>query len=179
MAVVMLSESCNCGCSNSTFSTLVNKMAVGGPAGCMMSEDAPFLSGLGSWIRENICPACHRAVDNIGDFFVNLTGGVEDTTSTVFGAAQQIVGQVGTSTQQILQGVGTGVGGFIANPQNIPCAIGVVGTAFGAPMGLGGCTPQGFNEQNQTLIPPPSLLSNPLVLGGIGLIAVLLLTKKK
>ena len=169
MAVVMLSESCNCGCSNSTFSTLVNKMTIGGPAGCMMSEEAPFLSSrLGDWFRENICPACHRAVDNIGDAFGNLTGGAADLTYTAYQAAGQIV-----------QGVGTGVGGFIKDPANIPCAINVVGTAFGAPMGLGGCTPQGFNEQNQTFVQPSRLLSNPLVLGGIGLAAVLLLTKKK
>jgi len=169
MAVVMLSEGCTCGC-NSTFSTLVNKMAIGGPSGCMMSEEAPFLSSrFGNWIRENFCPACHRAVDNVGDFFENLTGGVSDLTQTGFQAAQNIV-----------QGVGTGVGGFIADPKNIPCALAVVGTASGAPMGLGGCTPQGFNEQNQTFIEPkPSIFSNPLVLGGLGLAAVLLLTKKK
>jgi len=169
MAVVMLSENCNCGCQNNTFSTLVNKMAMGGPAGCMMSENTPFLSSrLGDWFRENVCPACHRVVDNIGDMFGNLTGGAADLTQTAYQAAGQIV-----------QGVGTGVGGFIKDPANIPCAVGVVGTAFGAPMGLGGCTPQGFNEQNQSFVPPPSIFSNPLVLGGIGLAAVLLLTKKK
>jgi hypothetical protein len=170
MAVVMLSEGCNCGCQNNTFSTLVNKMKIGGPAGCMMSEETPFLSSrLGNWIRENVCPACHRTVDNVGDFFVNLTGGVEDLTATTFDA-----------TGQIVAGVGTGVGGFIADPKNIPCAIGIVGTAFGAPMGLGGCAPQGYNEQNQTFLEPkPSIFSNPLVLGGLGLVAVLLLTKKK
>ena len=169
MAVVMLSEGCNCGCQNRTFSTLVNKMAIGGPAGCMMSEEAPFLSSrLGDWFRENVCPACHRAVDNIGDFFGNLTGGASDLTQTGYQAAGNII-----------QGVGTGVGGFIKDPANIPCAVGVVGTAFGAPMGLGGCTPQGFNEQNQSFVPAPSIFSNPFVLGGIGLAAVLLLTKKK
>jgi hypothetical protein len=169
MAVVMLSEGCNCGCQNNTFGTLVNKMAIGGPAGCMMSEDTPFLSSrLGDWFRENVCPACHRVVDNIGDIFGNLTGGAADLTQTAYQAAGQIV-----------QGVGTGVGGFIKDPANIPCAVGVVGTAFGAPMGLGGCTPQGFNEQNQSFVQPPNIFSNPLVLGGIGLAAVLLLTKKK
>lgn len=170
MAVVMLSEGCNCNCENSTFSTLVNKMKIGGPAGCMMSEETPLLSGkLGNWIRENICPACHRAVDNVGDFFENLTGGAAAITATTTQAAQNII-----------QGVGTGVGGFIADPKNIPCAVGVVGTAFGAPMGLGGCSPQGFNEQNQTFLEPnTSLFSNPLILGGLGLAAVLLLTKKK
>ena len=170
MAIVMLSKGCNCNCNNNTFGTLVNKMAIGGPAGCMMSEEAPFLSSkLGNWIRENVCPACHRAVDNIGDFFGNLTGGVSDITQQAFQAAGQIV-----------EGVGTGVGGFIADPKNIPCAIAVVGTASGTPMGMGGCTPQGFNEQNQTFIEPtPGPFSNPLVLGGLGLIAVLLLTKKK
>ena len=169
MAVVMLSEGCSCGCSNSTFSTLVDKIAIGGPAGCMMSEQTPFLSSrLGNWFRENICPACHRVVDNIGDAFGNLTGGVSDLTATTFNAAGQIIG-----------GVGTGVGGFIANPENIPCAIQVVATASGAPMGMGGCTPQGYNEQNQTFVPSPSPFSNPLILGGLGLVAVLLLTKKK
>lgn len=169
MAVVMLSEGCNCGCSNSTFSILTNKMRIGGPAGCIMSEDAPFLSSrLGDWFRENVCPACHRAVDNIGDFFGNLTGGAADLTQTSF--------QVG---QSLVTDIGTGVGGFIKDPANIPCAVGVVGTAFGAPMGLGGCVPQGFNEQNQSFVPAPSIFSNPLVLGGIGLAAVLLLTKKK
>jgi hypothetical protein len=144
-------------------------MAIGGPAGCMMSEDTPFLSSrLGDWFRENVCPACHRVVDNIGDIFGNLTGGAADLTQTAYQAAGQIV-----------QGVGTGVGGFIKDPANIPCAVGVVGTAFGAPMGLGGCTPQGFNEQNQSFVQPPNIFSNPLVLGGIGLAAVLLLTKKK
>jgi hypothetical protein len=166
----MLSEGCNCGCQNNTFGTLVNKMAIGGPAGCIMSEEAPFLSSrLGNWIRENVCPACHRAVDNVGDFFENLTGGAANITATTTQAAQNII-----------EGVGTGVGGFIADPKNIPCAVAVVGTAFGAPMGLGGCTPQGFNEQNQTFLEPNrSLFSNPLVLGGLGLAAVLLLTKKK
>ena len=170
MAVVMLSEGCNCGCQNNTFSTLVNKMAIGGPAGCMMSEDAPFLSSrLGNWIRENVCPACHRAVDNIGDSMANIATSTGDLINSTLQGATQIV-----------QGVGTGVGGFIADPKNIPCAIAVVGTASGAPMGLGGCTPQGFNEQNQTFIEPrPSIFSNPLVLGGLGLAAVLLLTKKK
>lgn len=168
MAVVMLSESCNCGCSNSTFSILTKKMRIGGPAGCMMSEQPLLSSRLGDWFRENVCPACHRAVDNIGDFFGNLTGGASDLTQTAYQAAGQII-----------QGVGSGVGGFIKDPANIPCAVGVVGTAFGAPMGLGGCTPQGFNEQNQSFVPAPSIFSNPLVLGGIGLAAVLLLTKKK
>lgn len=165
----MLSEGCNCGCSDSTFSTLVNKMANGGPAGCMMSEQPPFLSSrLGNWIRENICPACHRAIDNLGDTLPNIATSLGNLTVSSLEALQQIN-----------QGIGTGVGGFIANPENIPCAIGVIGTAFGTPMGLGGCTPQGYNEQNQTFIPAPTLLSNPLLLGGIGLIAVLLLTKKK
>jgi len=170
MAVVMLSEGCNCGCQNNTFGTLVNKMAIGGPAGCMMSEEAPFLSSrFGNWIRENFCPACHRAIDNLGDTLPNIATAYGNLVETTVGAVGNIVG-----------GVGTGVGGFIADPKNIPCAIGVVGTAFGAPMGLGGCTPQGYNEQNQTFLEPkPSILSNPLVLGGLGLAAVLLLTKKK
>lgn len=170
MAVVMLSEGCKCSCNNSTFSTLVHKMQIGGPAGCMLAENAPFLSGkLGNWIRENICPACHRAVDNIGDSMANLaTSAGNLVNSTVQGATQ------------IIQGVGTGVSGFIAKPENIPCAIAVVGTAAGAPMGFGGCSPQGYNEQNQTFLQPgPSILQNPLVLGGLGLVAVLLLTKKK
>ena len=170
MAIVMLSEGCNCNCGNSTFSTLVNKMKIGGPAGCMMSEDTPLLSGrFGNWIRENFCPACHRAIDNLGDTLPNIATAYGNLVETTVGAVGNIVG-----------GVGTGVGGFIADPKNIPCAIGVVGTAFGAPMGLGGCTPQGYNEQNQTFLEPrPSIFSNPLVLGGLGLAAVLLLTKKK
>jgi hypothetical protein len=169
MAVVMLSEGCSCGCSNSTFSTLVNKMAIGGPAGCMMSEQTPFLSSrLGNWFRENICPACHRAIDNLGDTLPNIATEYGNLIQTTVGAVGNIIG-----------GVGTGVGGFIANPENIPCAIGVVGTAFGAPMGMGGCTPQGDNEQNQTFVPQASPFSNPLILGGLGLVAVLLLTKKK
>jgi hypothetical protein len=169
MAVVMLSEGCSCGCHSSTFNTLVNKMQTGGPAGCMMSENEPFLSSrLGDWFRENVCPACHRIVDNIGDAFANIATTAGDLTNSTFQA-------VGT----IVQGVGSGVGGFVKDPANIPCAVGVVGSAFGAPMGLGGCTPQGYNEQNQTFVPAPSILSNPLVLGGIGLAAVLLLTKKK
>jgi len=169
MAVVMLSEGCSCGCNTSTFSTLVNKMAIGGPAGCMMSEEAPFLSSrFGNWIRENFCPACHRAVDNIGDSMANIATTTGDLINSTLQGATNIV-----------QGVGTGVGGFIADPKNIPCAIAGVGTAAGGPMGLGGCTPQGFNEQNQTFIEPrPSIFSNPLVLGGLGLAAVLLLTKK-
>jgi len=169
MAVVMLSEGCNCGCSNSTFSILTNKMRIGGPAGCIMSEDAPFLSSrLGNWIRENVCPACHRAIDNLGDTLPNIATAAGNLTQSSLEALAQIN-----------KGIGSGVGGFISNPENIPCAIGVVGTAFGAPMGLGGCTPQGFNEQNQTFIPAPGLFSNPLLLGGLGLMAVLLLTKKK
>jgi len=168
MAVVMLSEGCNCGCSNTTFSTLVNKMAIGGPAGCMMSEQPLLSSRLGNWIRENVCPACHRAIDNLGDSLPNIANAAGNLTVSSLEALQQIN-----------QGIGTGIGGFIANPENIPCAIGVVGTAFGAPMGLGGCAPQGFNEQNQTFIPAPGLFSNPLLLGGLGLMAVLLLTQKK
>jgi hypothetical protein len=160
MAVVMLSEGCNCGCQDKTFSTLVNKMAIGGPAGCMMSEDQPLLS--------SFCPACKRMIDNIGDFFVNMTQGAADLTQQTYQAAGNIV-----------TGVGSGVGGFIKDPANIPCAVGVVGTAFGAPMGLGGCTPQGYNEQKEYQQPTTSFLSNPLLLGGIGLAAVLLLTKKK
>jgi hypothetical protein len=170
MAVVMLSENCSCGCATSTLTTLVNKMAIGGPAGCIMSEEAPFLSSkFGNWIRENVCPACHRAVDNLGDSMANLATNYGNLLNTTVQGATNII-----------QGVGTGVGGFIANPENIPCAIGVVGAAAGAPMGLGGCSPQGYNEQNQTFLQPAqNLLSNPLLLGGLGLVAVLLLTKKK
>lgn len=166
----MLSEGCNCGCQDSTFNNLVNSMAKGGPAGCMMSEKQPLLSSrFGNWLRENVCPACHRAIDNLGDSMANIATSTGDLINSSIQGATQIV-----------QGAGTGVGGFIKDPKNIPCAIGIVGTAFGAPMGLGGCSPQGYNEQNQTFVQPStSPFSNPLVLGGLGLVAVLLLTKKK
>jgi hypothetical protein len=132
--------------------------------GCYLSE-APLLSSwwdrLTSWTRRNICPACHRIIDNAGDFIVNLTG---------FGAALPNYANylTGSATQ--------GVGGFISNPQNIPCAAGMIGAAFGAPMGLGGCTPQGHNEQ-QFYQQQGDILNNPLILYGFGAIALILLLK--
>ena len=160
MVVVMLTEGCNCSQNKNLYQHIVNNVDNSGKCCPTFVEDGPpMLSG---WF-DNFCPACHRIVDNVGDFFVNLTG-----------TASQFPVWGGQVTQAVTQGVG----GFVKDPQNIPCAVGAVGAAFGVPTGLGGCVPQGYNEQNQTFAPEPSILSNPLILGGLGLAAYLLLTKK-
>lgn len=171
MAVVMLTEGCTCNGNNDLFRHLVNNQNKTSCCPPYVGE-APFLSSRwGDWFRENICPACHRIIDNLGDAVSNLA---TDIPAAYGGLVTTTVNAAG----QIVQGVGQGVGGFISNPQNIPCAAGAVGAAFGVPLGMGGCVPQGFNEQNSTFVPQASILDNPLVLAGLGVLAVLLITKK-
>lgn len=165
MAVVMLTEGCNrCSCQDHLYQHLIHKMQSNDRScGCYVSE-APLLSGFFQdpfgWIRNNVCPACHRMIDNIGDFAVNLTG---------FGA------EIPNYANYLTGAATQGVGGFISNPQNIPCAAGMIGAAFGAPMGLGGCAPQGFNEQQ--FFQQQDILNNPLILYGFGALALILLLK--
>jgi len=161
MAVVMLTEGCSCIQSRKT-------MVERNFCPCFIGEEPPLLSSqFGDWLRSNVCPACWRIIDNIGETFVNLTT-----------SAGNFVTQTVDAAGNIVSGVGTGVSGFVANPQNIPCATGAVAAAFGTPVGMGGCTPQGINEQFPPQPEPQSILSNPLILGGIGIAAYLLLTKK-
>lgn len=165
MAVVMLTEGCQCR-NQALYQHLINNVDKSQFCGCYV--EPPLLSGkFSDWLRNNVCPACWRIIDNIGETLVNLT-----TTAGNF-----VVATV-DAAGNIVSGVGTGVSGFVANPQNIPCATGAVAAAFGQPMGLGGCTPQGFNEQNMPPAQAPSMLSNPIILGGLGLAAYLLLSKK-
>jgi len=165
MAVVMLSENCRC---NNDYADMIRYANPGAFCGCLMADNAPLLSKnrFFNWLDEKFgrqsgfCPACHNVVDNIGDTFTNLAGFVE-----------QVPNYAGYLVGSAVQGVG----GFIANPQNIPCIAGAVGAAYGMPLGLGGCTPAGFNQQFQTMETQPEPI-NPLILyGGIGLLAVLLL----
>ena len=164
MAVVMLSEKCTC----NDFEYKVQNGNPGAFCGCIISENEPLLSQnrLFNWLDENFgrqsnfCPACHNVVDNIGDTFTNLVGLVE-----------QVPNYAGYLVGSAVQGVG----GFINQPQNIPCIANAIGTAYGMPLGLGGCTPAGFNQQFQTMETQPEPL-NPLILyGGLGLLAILLL----
>ena len=166
MAVVMLTEGCKrCTCQDHLYQHLINRMQSNDRScGCYLSE-APLLSSwwdrFTSWTRRNICPACHRVIDNAGDFIVNLSNfgaSIPDYANYLTGSAVQ------------------GVGGFVSDPKNIPCAAGMIGAAFGAPMGLGGCTPQGHNEQ-KFFQQQGDILNNPLILYGFGAIALILLLK--
>lgn len=178
MAVVMLTEGCSCN-NRGVYQHIINNVEKGGTCPSYVSEQKPFLSSrFGDWVRNNICPACHRFVDNIGDAVVNVAQAGADVAPQVVNAYGQLVTSTVGAVGNIVSGVGQGVGGFVSNPQNIPCAAGAVSAAFGMPLGLGGCATQGFNEQNSTLIPSqPSIFENPILLGGLALAAVLLLKK--
>ena len=165
MAVVMLTEGCRCN-QDYLFDHLVNRMQSNDRScGCFVGEDAPLLSGwfdrFTGWVKNNVCPACHRTVDNVGDMFVNLT---------------QLGANVPLYADQLTANTVQGVGAFISNPQNIPCAVNMVGMAFGMPTGLGGCAPQGFNEQ-QFYNQQSDIFQNPLLLYGLGAAALILLLK--
>ena len=175
MAVVMLSENCRC----NGYADMVNNSNPGAFCGCMVSE-AHMLSDFGDWWNRTFsgadsgwCPACHRVVDNLGDTFVNLAGQI----SNVPNYAGYLVGQTVGAAGNIIQGAGQGVGGFIANPQNIPCIAGAVGAAYGMPLGLGGCTPAGHNEQFNTMPPPGAGGIDPMLLYGGAALALILLLK--
>ena len=179
MAVVMLTEGCRCN-QDYLFDHLVNRMQSNDRScGCFVGEDVPLLSGwfdrFTNWVGEtisNTCPACHRVVDNAGDFIVNLS----NMGAQVPQQLNYLTGQTINAAGQIIQGTGQGVGGFLQNPQNIPCAAGMVGAAFGMPAGFGGCMPQGFNEQ-QFFQQQSNVLQNPLLLYGLGAVALILLLK--
>lgn len=179
MAVVMLSENCRC----NGYADMVNNSNPGAFCGCMVAE-APLLSNLwddfgATWKRtfsgtkSGWCPACHRVVDNLGDTVVNLTGFAEN----IPGYADYLTGSAVGAAGNIIQGAGQGVGGFLANPQNIPCVAGAVAAAYGMPLGLGGCVPAGHNEQFSTM-PPPETGIDPLLLYGGAALALILLMKK-
>ena len=178
MAVVMLREGCKCN-NSGVYQHIINNVGKPGTCPTYMAENPPFLSSrFGDWIRKNVCPACHRTIDNIGDIFQGSSQAAADVSPQVVTAYGNLMTTTANAAGNIVSGLGTGVGGFISDPQNIPCAAGMVASAFGMPMGLGGCATQGYNEQNATLVTQePSLLSNPILLGGLALAAVLLLKK--
>jgi len=125
----------------------------------------------------NFCPACHRVVDNIGDTIGNLTGALPNVGAGV----GNIVNATFNAAGEILTGVGKGVGTFVGNAENIPCITNAVGGAVaGLPVGLNGCPPMGFNEQNRTILMDTSKPGiNPLILAGAAGVALLLFMNKK
>jgi len=179
MAVVMLTEGCSC----NSYTDMVRNADPGKFCGCIVSEPAMLSANafdrFGSWLENKFqgensgwCPACHRVVDNLGDTVVNLAGLV----SNVPGYANYLVGTTVNAAGNIIQGAGAGVGGFISNPDAIPCIANAVGMAYGVPLGLGGCNPSGYNEQFNTM-PPPQPEINPLLLYGGAALALILLLK--
>ncbi len=121
-----------------------------------------------------------RLVDTIGDGIINVinvpvkafeAGGniVQATGQTATGVIQT----AGTAGQQIIQGVGVGVGQFAQDPRNLMM---VGGAIAGMPM-LPGMFGPGGGGQGQNFLPQPNRNTN-LLLIGLGLAAFLILKNK-
>jgi len=119
MAKVMLSEK--------MFQNFMAKNCLPGECFTELGE-MPTMSLLReTWWERNVRvpPAIKAAVDNLGDLLANTTGAVEKVPDTLF--------------TPIVSGVGTGVGGYLSNPENIEDLVNVgIASQTGGLGSLGG-----------------------------------------
>jgi len=108
-------------------------------------------------------------------FIKNFVDGLGDVASNVVRTVTNATG----AGADIVKGVGTGVSGYVSNPDNIAQIGGAVATGLtGMPVNLTNAQGQQQNFMPQNQNPLEGLLRNPLVLVG-GLALVYFIASKK
>ena len=100
----------------------------------------------------------------------NFWNSVGDAGSAFFGMFERTFDGVGNATYMITTGVGSGVGSYAANPNNIGGLLNTVGAVSGVPI-------KAPDNAPLPMLQIQSLLSNPIVLIGIAGIAYFALKK--
>jgi hypothetical protein len=136
----------------------------------ILSENRNFLSESGGYTNSFLCANKPGQVQLLSRGFLNnLVDGLGNIGSNLV----NILTNATEAAGNITQGVGTGVGGYVSNPDNIAQIGGAVATGLtGLPISLQnvpGQQPQNFQMQNEN--PLEQLLQNPvLLIGGAALI---------
>jgi hypothetical protein len=136
----------------------------------ILSENRNFLSESGGYTNSFLCANKPGQVQLLSRGFLN---NFVDALGNIGSNLLNITTNATAAASQIVTGVGTGVSGYVSNPDNIAQIGGAVATGLtGMPVNLQNAPSQqmpNFEMQNQN--PLDQLLQNPvLLIGGAALI---------